>query len=64
MVGLSFYKFVKFLKEYMNPEGIEIPVVICSRIAQTWQHKLRFVYKEICKDVFVNSHERPDMVED
>ena len=64
MVGLSFYKLVQLLKEYVNPEGIKTPVVIRSHIAQTWLFKLGFVYKEVCKDVFVDGHKLPDMVED
>ena len=57
MVGLSSYKLVQFLKEYVNPEGIETPVVIRSRTAQTWLRKLGFVYKEVRKDVFIDGHE-------
>ena len=64
MVGLSSYKLVQFLKEYVNPEGIKTPVVICSCTAQTWLRKLRFVYKKVDKDVFIDSYERPDMVKD
>lgn len=37
--------------------------MIRSCIAQTWLRKLGFVYKEVYKDVFVDDHERPDMVE-
>ena len=64
MVRLSSYKLVQFLKKYVNPEGIETPVVIHSRTARTWLRKLGFVYIEVCKDVFVDGHERPDVVED
>ena len=64
MVGLSSYKLVQFLKEYVNPEGIKTPVVIRACTAQTWLRKLRFVYKEVRKNVFIDGHERPDVVED
>ena len=57
MVGLSSYKLIQFLKEYVNPKGIETPVVICSCTVQTWLRKLGFVYKKMCKDVFIDSYE-------
>lgn len=56
MARLSFYKLVQFLKEYVNPEETEIPVVIYSRTVRTWLRKLRFMYKEMRKDVFVDGH--------
>lgn len=64
MVGLSSYKLIQFLKEYVNPKGIETPVVICSCTVQTWLRKLGFVYKKMCKDVFIDSYEWPDVMED
>ena len=64
MVGLSSYKLVQFLKEYVNPKGIETPIVICSCTARTWLRKLGFLYKKVHKDVFIDGHERTDMVED
>ena len=64
LVGLSSYKLVRFLKEYVNPEGIETPIVIRLYTARTWLCKLGFVYKKIGKDVFVDRHKRPDVVED
>ena len=64
MVKLSFYKLVQFLKEYINPEGIKTHVLIRSCIAQTWLCKLRFIYKELRKDIFIDGHEQPDVVED
>ena len=33
IVGLNSYQLVQFLKEYINPEEIEIFIVISSRIA-------------------------------
>ena len=38
--------------------------MIRSRTARTWLRKLGFVYKEVRKDVFIDGHERPDVVED
>lgn len=57
MVGLNSYKLVQFLKEYINHEQKEIPIIIYSCIAQKWLHKLRFEYKKVCKDMFVDGHE-------
>lgn len=44
-------------------EGIPTPIVICSCTAQQWLHDLGFEYKEVKKDVFVDGHECPDVVE-
>ncbi len=52
------------MTKYVNLEGIEIPVVICSYIVQTWLCKLGFVYKEICKNVFIDGYKRSNVVED
>ena len=64
MVELSSYKLVEFLKKYINPEGIEISIVIYFCIAQILLRKLGFVYKEVRKDVFIDGYEQPDMMED
>ena len=64
MLGLSSYKLVQFLKTYVSPERIETPIVICSRTAQKWLGKLGYEYKDVRKDVFVDGHERADVVED
>ena len=48
----------------MNPEGEEIPIVIRSRPAHKWLCKLGYEYKDVRKDVFVDGHERSDVVED
>lgn len=55
---------VQFLKTYVNPQGIETPITIRSRTARTWLRKLGYVYKDVQKDVFVDGHERSDVVED
>ena len=64
MLGLSSYKLVQFLRTYVSPEGIETPIVICSRIARKWLGKLGYEYKDVRKDVFVDRHERANVVED
>lgn len=48
----------------MNLEGVEILFVIQSRIAQYWLRKLRYEYKDVCKNVFVDGHKRSDVIED
>lgn len=55
---------MQYFKEYVNPEGIETPIVIRSRTAQVWLRKLGFEYKDVKKDVFIDGHERADVVED
>lgn len=55
---------VQFLKNYINPQGVETPIIIRSRTARTWLHKLGYMYKDVRKGVFVGEHERPDVVED
>ena len=52
------------MKEYVNPEEIETPIVICLRTAHIWLRKLGFLYKDVRKDVFVDGHEQPDVVEE
>ncbi len=61
---MSSYKLVQFLKNYVSPQGVETPIIIRSRTAQTWLCKLGYVYKNVRKDVFVDGHERSDIVED
>lgn len=64
MIELSSYKLVQFLKEYVNPKGTETPIVIRSRTARNWLRKLGFEYKDVRKDVFVDGHERSDVIKD
>ncbi len=35
-----------------------------SRTARRWQHKLGLKYKDVKKEVFVDGHERPDVLKD
>lgn len=55
---------MQHLKEYVNPEGIPTPIEIKSRTAWNWLRKLGFEYKDVKKDVFIDGHERPDVVKD
>lgn len=48
----------------MDSEGVQTLIVIRSCTAQRWLHELGFEYKEVKKDVFIDGHERPDVVED
>lgn len=61
---MSSYKLVQFLKDYVNPEGMEVPIEIRSRTARSWLNKLGYEYKNVRKDVFIDEHERPDVMED
>ena len=38
--------------------------MICSCTARRWLYKLGYEYKDVRKDIFVNRHERSDVVED
>ncbi len=55
---------IQFLKTYVSPEREEIPIVIRSRTARNWLRKLGYEYKDVRKNVFVDGHERSDVVED
>ena len=61
---MSFYKLVQFLKAYVNPEKIEVPIEICSYTAQSWLNKLGYEYKDICKNIFIDRHKQFDVIED
>ena len=64
IIELSFYKLVQFLKTYVNSQGVEILISICSHTVWRWLYKLGYEYKDVRKDVFVDGHERSDVVED
>ena len=55
---------VQFLKNYVSPQGIETLIIIYSRTAKTWLRKLGYLYKDICRDVFVDRYERSNVVKD
>ena len=52
------------MKNYANPQEEEIPITIRSRTAQRWLGRLGYEYKDVLKDVFIDGHERSDVVED
>lgn len=52
------YKLVQFLQNYVNPQGLETPIVIGSQAAQTWLRKPGYMNKNIRKDVFVDGGRR------
>ena len=52
------------MRDYVNPNDKKSPVEIKLCTAQNWLHRLSFEYQNIKKDVFVDRHERPDVVAD
>ena len=52
------------MKTYVNPQGEEIPITIRSRTARRWLGRLGYEYKDVRKDIFIDGHERSDVVED
>ena len=58
------YKVVAFLKDYVNPEGLETPIKIRLRTARRLLNQSRYTYRDIQKDVFVHRRERANVVED
>ena len=58
------YKLVAHLKAYVNPKGTENPVTICSQTAKKCLNKLGYKYRHVGKNVFIDGHERPDVIED
>lgn len=46
-----------------EPGLIRGKAAICSRTARRWLHRLGFSWKEIKKGIFIDGHERPDVVE-
>ncbi len=49
---------VQFLKNYVNSQRVKTLIVIRLRTPQTW------LYKDVRKDLFVDGHERSNVVED
>lgn len=60
ILGLSSYKLVQFLKNHVNTQKVERPIVIHSYPAC----KLGYGYKNAHKDVFIDRYEQPNIVED
>ena len=52
------------MKIYENTQGIETQVTICLHTAQRWLGKLDYEYKNVRKNVFIDGHERSDVIED
>lgn len=63
-IKLSSYKLVAYLKEYVNPKGTKTPVKIQSRTARKWLNKLRYKYRHIGKNVFIDGHKQADIIDD
>lgn len=57
------YKLIKYLCNYVNLEEIQSSIEIKSKIACNGLHKLGFVYNNIKKDIFIDKHKRPNVVE-
>ena len=51
------------MKEYVNLKGIPNPIKIISHTARNWLYKLGYDYKDGKKDVFIDGHERLDIVQ-
>lgn len=52
------------MHDYVNLERVQSPIEMKSKTARNWLHELGFEYKDVKKDVFVDGHERPDVIED
>lgn len=52
------------MRDYVKPKSEKSPVKIKSHTAQNWLYRLGFKYKDIKKNMFVDEHERPDVIED
>ena len=61
---MNSYKLVQFLKTYVGHEKEEIPIMIQLRTARNWLRKLRYKYKDLRKDVFIDKHKQSDVIED
>lgn len=60
---MSSYKLVQFLKNYINLEGVEVPIEIYLCTTQSVLNKLDYKYKDICKNIFIDKQEQHDMIE-
>lgn len=52
------------MRNYVNLKKIQSLIKIKFRIARNWLYKLDFEYKNIKRNIFVDGHKQPDMVED
>lgn len=53
---LSFYKLLQFLKLYISLKKIETLIMIYLHNFQKQLGKLKYKYKNICKNRFINRH--------
>lgn len=61
---MSLYQLVQFLQGYVNSEKTTTLIKIKLRTLYNWLHQLRFEYKDIKKDVFVDNHKQPNVAKD
>ena len=54
---------MQHLRKYGSPERIQTPIEIKFKTMRKWLHKLEFEYKDVNKNVFVNGHKRPNVVD-
>lgn len=52
------------MKNYINPQRVKTAIMIYLRIVKTWLYKLKYVYKNISKNVFIDKHKQLDVVKD
>ena len=64
IIRLSFYKLVQFLKNYINLQELEIPIVICLYIAWYLLYNICYKYKNRHKDIFIDRHEQINIIKD
>lgn len=55
---------MQHLKKYINSESVLTPIKIKLRNTWNWLYKLGFEYKNVKKDIFINEHKQPDVVQD
>lgn len=48
----------------MDQEEVMILVIIQLHIVGRWLCKLRYRYKDVCKDMLIDKHEQPDVIGD
>ena len=61
---MSLYKLVQHFREYVNSEGVTTLIEIKLRTTQNWLYHLGFKYKDVKKNVFIDGHKQPNIIED
>lgn len=46
----------------MNRDGTPNPIQIRSRTARKWLNKLGYTFRLVGRNVFIDGHERPDVI--